>query len=105
MTERVARMPGAAPGWVVLALPDDLTDLAALQRFAAALSATTQTITLRRGQLLIADQQRIAHGRSALGDQAHLAAGARRWLVQAKTTCDLAAPAQTARPGTSGRDG
>ncbi|MGH3925489.1 MAG: hypothetical protein ACRDTT_21970, partial [Pseudonocardiaceae bacterium] len=37
---------------------------AALHRFAAALSTTTATITLGRGQLLTADQQRIAHGRT-----------------------------------------
>lgn len=69
--------------------------LDALGRFAAALSSATQTIMLRRGQLLIADQQRIAHGRRALGDQTGLATGTRRWLVQAKTTCEPSAPAQT----------
>lgn len=76
-----------------------------LHRFAAALSTTTQTITLGRGHLLIADQQRIAHGRTALGDQAGLAEGTRRWLVQAKVTCDSAAPAQAARAGAGGGDG
>lgn len=78
---------------------------AALHRFATALSTMTQTITLGRGHLLIADQQRIAHGRTALGDQASLADGTRRWLVQAKTTCELAAPAQAARVGAGGGDG
>lgn len=76
--------------------------LGVLQRFAAALSATTRTIMLSRGQVLIADQQRIAHGRGALGDQAGLAAGTRRWLVQAKATCELTALAQTADPGGGG---
>ncbi|MGH3824635.1 MAG: TauD/TfdA family dioxygenase [Pseudonocardiaceae bacterium] len=69
--------------------------LCALQRFAAALSSVTQTVMLRRGQLLIADQQRIAHGRRALGDQTGLATGTRRWLVQTKTTWEPSVPAQT----------
>lgn len=79
--------------------------LALLHRFAVALSTTTEAITLGRGHLLIADQQRIAHGRTALGDQAGLVEGTRRWLVQAKATCELAAPAQAARVGTGGGDG
>lgn len=79
--------------------------LALLHRFAIALSTTTETIALGRGHLLIADQQRIAHGRTALGDQAGLVAGTRRWLVQAKTTCELAAPGQAARGGPGGGDG
>lgn len=78
---------------------------AALHRFAAALSTTTETITLGRGHLLIADQQRIAHGRTALGDQVGLADGTRRWLVQTKTGFDSAAPAQAARTGAGGSDG
>ncbi|MGH3801598.1 MAG: TauD/TfdA family dioxygenase [Pseudonocardiaceae bacterium] len=76
---------------------------AVLHRFAAALSTTTVRITLGRGQLLIADQRRIAHGRTALGDQAGLAEGTRRWLVQAKAAWDPAAPAQAPRAG--GGDG
>lgn len=78
---------------------------ASLHRFAAALSATTEMITLGRGHLLVADQQRIAHGRTALGDQAGLADGTRRWLVQAKSAFDSAAPAQAAWTGAGGGDG
>ena len=69
-----------------------------LERFAAALAQTTVAVTLGRGQLLIADQRRIAHGRTALGPQERLADGSRRWIVQAKSTFDPAAPAHQA-PG------
>jgi hypothetical protein len=72
-----------------------------LERFAAALAAHTRAVTLLRGQLLVADQQRIAHGRAPLGDQTSLAEGTRRWLVQAKVAYDRTAPAQ-ARPNPAG---
>ena len=68
-----------------------------LERFAEALAHTTVAVTLERGQLLVLDQRRIAHGRSALGDQRGLADGTRRWIVQAKATFDPSAPAHRER--------
>ncbi|MGW1106810.1 TauD/TfdA family dioxygenase [Streptomyces sp. NPDC002540] len=69
---------------------------AVLERFAAALAETTVALTLGRGQLLVVDQRRIAHGRTALGHQQGLADGTRRWIMQAKATFDPAAPAHQA---------
>jgi alpha-ketoglutarate-dependent taurine dioxygenase len=69
---------------------------AVLGRFAAALAQVTVAVTLGRGQLLIADQRRIAHGRTALGSQQGLADGTRRWITQAKAMFDPAAPAHQA---------
>ncbi|MEV5204509.1 hypothetical protein [Streptomyces sp. NPDC053720] len=63
------------------------------ERFAAALEQTTVAVTLGRGQLLVVDQRRIAHGRTARGPQQGLADGTRRWIMQAKATVDPAAPA------------
>jgi hypothetical protein len=70
-----------------------------LDRFAEALETVTAVVTLGRGQLLVADQQRIAHGRTALGDQQGLPDGTRRWLVQAKVSHQAAAPAQGGATG------
>ncbi|WP_330481481.1 TauD/TfdA family dioxygenase [Streptomyces sp. NBC_00724] len=66
---------------------------AVLERFTAALEKTTVAVTLGRGQLLVVDQRRIAHGRTALGHQQGLPDGTRRWIMQAKATFDPAAPA------------
>ncbi|SEP46543.1 TauD/TfdA family dioxygenase [Amycolatopsis saalfeldensis] len=63
-----------------------------LERFASLLHLTTQRVLLRRGELLIADQRRVAHGRTALGRQDNLAPSARRLLCQAKARLDAAAP-------------
>lgn len=74
---------------------------AVLERFAAALTRTTVAVVLERGQLLIADQRRIAHGRTELGPQQGLDDGTRRWIVQAKATFDQVAPVhQLAATGT-----
>jgi hypothetical protein len=64
-----------------------------LERFAAQLHVTAQRVTLRRGELLIADQRRVAHGRTALGHQDGIAPSARRLLCQAKARFDETAPA------------
>jgi hypothetical protein len=74
--------------------PRNAGNTAALERFAAALAQHTRSVMLSRGHLLIADQQRIAHGRDPLGDQSGLPDGRRRWLVQAKVAHDPKAPAQ-----------
>ncbi|MFB9833952.1 TauD/TfdA family dioxygenase [Actinoallomurus acaciae] len=81
--------------------PRNAGHTAALEHFAAALARHTMSVMLRRGRLLIADQQRIAHGRAALGDQTGLADGTRRWLVQAKVAYDAHAPAQHPAPASS----
>ena len=75
-----------------------------LGRFSEALAVHTVAVTLGRGQLLVVDQRRIAHGRTALGEQRGLADGTRRWIVQAKATFESAAPAHqlTARAGRRG---
>jgi Taurine catabolism dioxygenase TauD, TfdA family len=72
---------------------------AVLDRFAAALAGTAVAVTLGRGQLLILDQRRVAHGRTALGCQDGLANGTRRWIVQAKIARDPAAPLSPAFAG------
>ncbi len=64
----------------------------ALDRFAALLQGTEQRVRLRRGELLIVDQRRVAHGRTALGLQDGIAASARRLLCQAKARFDADAP-------------
>jgi hypothetical protein len=51
------------------------------------------------GCLLVLDQQRAAHGRTALGSQEGLPDGTRRLLVQAKAALDPAAPAQQPAKG------
>lgn len=63
-----------------------------LERFASLLEFTAQRVPLRRGELLIADQRRVAHGRTALGHQHGISASARRLLCQAKARFDAAAP-------------
>jgi alpha-ketoglutarate-dependent taurine dioxygenase len=65
-----------------------------LSRFAEALETVTVVVTLGRGQLLVLDQRRIAHGRTALGDQHGLSEGTRRWLMQAKVRGEATAPAR-----------
>jgi alpha-ketoglutarate-dependent taurine dioxygenase len=81
--------------WAAKMLRDqrNTTYAAVLERFAAALARTTVEVALERGQLLIVDQRRVAHGRSALGPQQGLADDTRRWIMQAKATFDPAAPA------------
>ncbi|NMO50693.1 TauD/TfdA family dioxygenase [Actinoplanes sp. TBRC 11911] len=68
--------------------------LAVLQRFADALQLEARSVALERGQLLIADQQRIAHGRTALGPVSP--DDAPRCLLQAKVSYEPDAPAQQA---------
>jgi hypothetical protein len=87
--------------WAAKLLTDDRNSKhrPVLTRFADALDTTTSTIMLGRGEVLVVDQQRIAHGRTALGDQQGVAEGTRRWLVQAKAAYDPAAPAQTTGAG------
>jgi Taurine catabolism dioxygenase TauD, TfdA family len=107
------RMPfpvldAAAPGrpWVRWAAkmtsdPRNRAHVGVLRRYAEALEAHAQMVPLERRCLLILDQQRAAHGRAALGDQAGLADGTRRLLVQAKSAFDPAAPAQACVSGAS----
>ncbi len=83
--------------------PRNLAHTAVLARYAAALDACTTTVALDRGCLLILDQQRAAHGRTALGSQDGLPDGTRRLLLQAKAVLDPAAPAQQPAKG-GGRD-
>lgn len=73
-----------------------------LRRFADALATRAHELPLERGQLLIVDQQRVAHGRTALGDQTSLPDGNRRLLLQAKISCEQTAPAQTSSRGGHG---
>jgi hypothetical protein len=79
--------------------PRNAARAALLERFAAVLAETAVAVTLGRGQLLIADQRRVAHGRTALGPQQGLADGTRRWIMQAKSTFDPAAPAEALAAG------
>ncbi|MGW1189239.1 TauD/TfdA family dioxygenase [Streptomyces sp. NPDC002559] len=92
------------PAWVrwagkMLHDPRNAGRTAVLDRFAAALAETTVAVTLGRGQLLVVDQRRIAHGRTALGPQHGLVTGTRRWIVQAKAAFDPAAPAHQVLAG------
>jgi hypothetical protein len=64
-----------------------------LSRFADILARHTTTLRLDRGQLLILNQHRAAHGRKALGDQSQWPDGTRRLLVQAKASFEPTAPA------------
>lgn len=64
----------------------------ALERFASLLEVIARWVRLRRGELLIADQRRVAHGRTALGRQDNVAPSTRRLLCQAKAQFDAAAP-------------
>ena len=64
----------------------------ALERFAAIVEATAKRVPLRRGDLLVADQRQVAHGRTALGRQDDVAPSARRLLCQAKARFDATAP-------------
>jgi Taurine catabolism dioxygenase TauD, TfdA family len=75
-----------------------------LRRFASALDGHSRTVTLTRGAMLIADQQRTAHGRAALGDQAGLPDGTRRLIIQAKAARDASAPAQAIAPAGAGHE-
>lgn len=75
-----------------------------LERFAAALATSAAAVTLERGQLLIIDQRRTAHGRTALGRQQGLADGTRRWILQAKAAYDADAPAHRVRTSAGRRD-
>jgi hypothetical protein len=63
-----------------------------LRRFATLLESTTQRLMLERGDLLVVDQRRVAHGREQLGPQAGVPAGARRLLCQAKVRRDVPRP-------------
>lgn len=84
--------------------PRNFGRTAVLERFAAALAEATVAVTLGRGQLLIADQRRIAHGRTGLGPQQGLADGTRRWIMQAKSAFDPAAPAHQILTKTGGQN-
>lgn len=74
--------------------PRNRGHLPVLRRFARALDAETRAVALGRGQLLIVDQRRIAHGRTALGDTRSAATSVRRCLLQAKVAFEATAPAQ-----------
>ncbi len=80
--------------WAGKLLTDDRNAayLPVLTRFASLLETTARQALLRRGELLIADQWRVAHGRTALGRQDHVAPAARRLLCQAKVRFDADAP-------------
>jgi len=85
------------PVWIrwaakILHDPRNTGPTAALRRFADELARTVTSLPLTRGQLLILDQQRAAHGRTALGPQGDLPPGACRCLLQAKAGPDLTAP-------------
>ncbi|MEV6832110.1 TauD/TfdA family dioxygenase [Amycolatopsis sp. NPDC051102] len=73
--------------------PRNATHLPVLDRFAALLHGTERRVLLRRGNLLVVDQRRAAHGRTALGPQDGVSASARRLLCQAKARFDTDAPA------------
>jgi hypothetical protein len=95
----VTDFAGAGRPWIrwaakMLDDPRNSSRTGVLRRFAAALDEHTLALTPGRGALLILDQQRAAHGRTALGDQARLADGTRRLIIQAKAAYDVAAPAQ-----------
>ncbi|MFF9593825.1 TauD/TfdA family dioxygenase [Streptomyces sp. NPDC014646] len=97
------------PLWVrwagkMLRDPRNTGRTAVLERLAAALAKSTVAVTLGRGQLLVIDQRRIAHGRTALGSQQGFADGTRRWIMQAKATFDPTAPAHQAQDSTGGKD-
>ena len=79
--------------------PRNRAHAAVLARYAAALADHATTVALDRGCLLVLDQQRAAHGRTALGSQEGLPDGTRRLLVQAKAALDPAAPAQQPAKG------
>ncbi len=80
--------------WAGKLLTDDRNAayLPVLTRFASLLETTARQVPLRRGELLIADQRRVAHGRTALGRQDQVAPAARRLLCQAKVRYDADAP-------------
>ncbi|GAA4554211.1 TauD/TfdA family dioxygenase [Amycolatopsis samaneae] len=67
-----------------------------LQRFAEAIDAAAVRVRLRRGELLVVDQRRAAHGRDALGPQESVEPGHRRLLCQAKVRIEVTAPVQQA---------
>jgi hypothetical protein len=79
--------------------PRNSAHAAVLARYAAALEEHATTVALDRGCLLVLDQQRAAHGRTALGSQVGVPDGTRRLLVQAKAALDPAAPAQHVAKG------
>nr|WP_232328125.1 TauD/TfdA family dioxygenase [Kibdelosporangium sp. MJ126-NF4]CEL17614.1 hypothetical protein [Kibdelosporangium sp. MJ126-NF4]CTQ91158.1 hypothetical protein [Kibdelosporangium sp. MJ126-NF4] len=89
---------GGGPPWIRWAgkmLDDPRNDsdlMPVVRRFADALTRCTHELMLHRGHLLIADQQRVAHGRTALGDQTGLPDGSRRLLQQAKAAAEPTAP-------------
>jgi hypothetical protein len=99
---------GEDPSWIrwaakMLDDPRNAGDAGALTRFDAALARHTRAVALGRGQLLVCDQRRAAHGRAPLGDQSGLPEGGRRMLMQAKAAFDALAPAQaTAVEGSDG---
>jgi alpha-ketoglutarate-dependent taurine dioxygenase len=74
--------------------PRNYERLPVLRRYAQALAGQTRAVMLGRGQLLIADQRRIAHGRTALGNPGSATTGVRRCLLQAKVAFEATAPAQ-----------
>ncbi|MFE2914782.1 TauD/TfdA family dioxygenase [Kitasatospora indigofera] len=76
--------------------PRNTEHLPVLHRFAQALERHTTVTHAARGQLLIIDQHRTAHGRQALGDQRPWPDGTRRLIVQAKAAFEQSAPATNA---------
>jgi Taurine catabolism dioxygenase TauD, TfdA family len=95
---------GEGPAWIRWAAkmagdPRNGAHAAVLARYAAALESCATTVALDRGCLMILDQQRAAHGRTALGSQEGLPDGTRRLLLQAKAALDPAAPAQQPAKG------
>jgi Taurine catabolism dioxygenase TauD, TfdA family len=95
---------GAGRPWIRCAAkmagdPRNDAHAAVLARYAAALASHATAVALDRGCLLVLDQQRAAHGRTALGSQEDLSDGTRRLLVQAKAAFDPSAPAQCPADG------
>ncbi|MGH3624954.1 MAG: TauD/TfdA family dioxygenase, partial [Sciscionella sp.] len=90
---------GPRYGWVRWAgklLSDDRNrgHLPVLERFAQHLDQHVHQMMLGRGDLLIADQRRVAHGREPLGAQDGIPDARRRLLCQAKVRFEAAAPVQ-----------
>ncbi|MGW3619124.1 TauD/TfdA family dioxygenase [Micromonospora arida] len=95
----VAAAAGGGWSWIrwagkLLDDPRNHEHLPVLRRFAQALSVETRAVMLGRGQLLIVDQRRIAHGRTALGDARFAVTSVRRCLLQAKVAFEATAIAQ-----------
>lgn len=97
--------PGSADGlgWIrwagnLLDDPRNQRRRPALLRFAELLAPLTRQVWLDRGDLLVLDQRRVAHGRTPLGDQTAVT-GPARLLCQAKVRATPDAPVQRALAG------